>query len=126
MKGSYFIIPLVIYPFDIMVSIDEKDEILLKRLIKYGNIKEDCKNLLNLKDTIRGRYCLLSSNQSVIRLKKQLDKYEMIDVISHEVFHTITYILDKVGISLELCVSDEVYAYLIGYLNKEICKRLKI
>jgi len=126
MKGTYFIIPLIIYPFDVMVSIDETDKVLLDRFVRYGNTKAECQPLFPMSNTCRGRYFLLPSNQSVIRLTHQEDKYSMLGTISHEIFHTVTYIMNTLGGKLKLAVSDEPYAYLTGYLTKEICKRLKI
>ena len=125
-SGSFFIIPLQIYPFDIMVSIDEKDEVLRNRLIKYGSSIEDCEELMNLSDTVRGRAVMLPSNQTVIRLKMFPKKYDMMSVIAHEVFHATTFILHRIGMKLELFVSDEAYAYLLGYITTEIYKKIKI
>lgn len=125
-SGSFFIIPLQIYPFDIMVSIDEKDEVLRNRLIKYGSSIEDCEELMNLSDTVRGRAVMLPSNQTVIRLKMLPKKYDMMSVIAHEVFHATTFILHRIGMKLELFVSDEAYAYLLGYITTEIYKKIKI
>ena len=125
-SGSFFIIPLQIYPYDIMVSIDEKDESLRNRLVKYGSTKEDCEELMNLPDTTRGRAVMLPSNQTVIRLKMLPKKYDMMSVIAHEVFHATTFILHRIGMKLELFVSDEAYAYLLGYITTEIYKKIKI
>lgn len=122
---KYFIIPLVVYPFDVMVSIDEPDHILLKRLIKYGNTQEECSELLNMRETSQGRTVMLPSNQTVIRLKTQLKKYDMISTMNHEVFHATTFIMHTIGVRFELFKSDEAYAYLIGYLTREISKRIK-
>lgn len=124
-KGQFFIIPLVVYPFDVMISIDESDEVLLKRLLSYGEPKEDCEGLLNLPETTRGRCVILPSNRTVIRLKTQPKRHEMMSVISHEVFHATTFILERIGMKMEVMVSDEAYAYLIGYLTNEIVKKIK-
>ena len=109
-----------------MISIDETDEILLKRLIKQGNTKEDCEPLLNMGETVRGRCVMLSSNLTVIRLRKQPKKYDMMSVISHEVFHATSFILERIGMKLEVLVSDEAYAYMIGFLTTKIYKKLEI
>jgi hypothetical protein len=122
--GKYFIIKLVVYPFDVMVSIDESDEVLLKRLEKYGNSPDDCMELMDLSDTVRGRAIMLPSNQSVIRFKTISDKSELLSCISHEVFHITTFIMDRVGIKFELMVSDEAYAYLHGFIFLQICKKV--
>ena len=127
MKGQYFIIKPDVYPFDVMVSIDETDDVLLKRLLRYGNTKKDCKGLFNMCALSRGRcHIFKDSAQTVIRLKLQPKKVDMIALISHEVFHAVSFILDRIGMKLDLYSSDEAYAYLTEYLMLEICKKLKM
>lgn len=109
-----------------MVSIDESDDDLLKKLLRHCVTKEECKDLLDMPDTCRGRCVILPSNQTVIRLKRQLRKYDMMDVVSHECFHAAAFILDRIGMKLELYYSDEAYAYLLSFLVKEITKKLNI
>lgn len=125
-SGSYFIIELKIYPFNVMVSIDEADKTLFKRLKGYGNTKDDCEGAMNLPSTTLGRAVILPSNQTVIRLRTLKNKHKMMSVIAHEIFHATTFILERVGMKLELGVSCEAYAYLLGFLTKEIYKKLKI
>jgi hypothetical protein len=121
----YFIIPLVVYPFDVMVSIDESDKVLLTRLLTNGNKAEDCMLLMNLSKTTQGRTVILPSNQTVIRFRTQAKKVDMINNIVHEAFHATTFVLERVGMTMDLNTSDEAYAYLLAYLTKEICKKLK-
>jgi len=123
--GSYFIIKLNIYPFDIMVSIDEPDEAILERLIREGNTKKEFKEILNLDETVRGICIMLPSNQTVIRLKRFHKKHDMIGVIVHEAFHATTFILERIGVKLGLSVSDEAYAYLIEFITTEIYNKLE-
>lgn len=125
-SGSYFIIDLKVYPFKVIVSIDETDKTLFKTLSGYGNSIEDCEVAMNLPSTTLGRAAILPSNLTVIRLKTMKRKYVMMSVIAHEIFHATTFILERVGMKLELGVSCEAYAYLLGFLTKEIYKKLKI
>ena len=37
----FFIVDCEVYKFDVMVSVDESDEVLVKRIRKYGNSKEE-------------------------------------------------------------------------------------
>lgn len=115
--GKNIIIPLVVYPFDIMVSINQSDKDLSIELIRYGI--EDISELV-LSETTRGRTVMFEGNQTVIRLRS-LDT----PVLCHEVFHAVTFILSKVGIPLEVMKSDEAYAYLIEYVVGEVLKRGK-
>lgn len=123
-KSLNFIIPLVVYPFDVMVSIDETDEELSKRLKGFSYDQDGVELLMNLPPTTQGRCVMLSSNQTVIRLKKQLTKHQNIANVSHEIFHAVTFILNRIGMKMEVEVSDEAYAYLIAYLTSEIYKKL--
>ena len=111
------IIPLVIYPFDVMVSIGQTDKELSLELLKYGI--EDISELI-LSETTRGRTIMFEGNQTVIRLKT-FD----VAVLCHECFHAVVFILSKVGIPLEVMRSDEAYAYLLEYLVGEVVKRVK-
>jgi len=125
-KAEYFIIKLQIYPFDVMVSIEETDEILSKRLKKYGNTEEEISDLMNLKETTNARCIMLPSNQTVIRLKLQPKKYDMMGIVTHETFHATVFILTRIGMKLEQLVSCEAYAYLQQYLTEQIFRKLKI
>lgn len=124
--SSYFVIKLGVYPFDVMVSVDETDESISKRLIKYGNTKEEIDPLLNLSETTNGRCVMLPSNQTIIRLKTLKNKYDMMGVVSHEAFHATAFILSNVGMKLELYTSDEAYAYMISFITTEIYKNLNL
>lgn len=119
-----FIIHLVIYPFDVMVSVDETDAQLVKKLYRFGYKKEDIESLLHMPYSTRGRCEILPGNQVVIRFKKQPKLAEQVGVIAHEVFHAVTFILERINIPLDLNTSDEAYAYLIGYLTEEIYRKM--
>ena len=118
MKHS-FILPLQVYPFDILFSIGQTDAELLVLLSKYG--LDEYIDEFTLSKTVRGRTVMLPSNQTVIRLKSNYD----IGVLCHEVFHAVSFILSKVGIPLEVMKSDEAYAYLIEYVINCFIKEVK-
>lgn len=110
-KSKNFIVPLVIYPFDIMVSFCQTDEELKKQLQKVGSEWDD-----KMKCVGMGSFCMNDKNQSVIRLWNYPETCEQYGVLQHEIFHAVTFILDRMGMKLELFTSDEAYSYLIGYL----------
>lgn len=68
-KGFNFVINLHIYPFEVMVSVDESDDVLLKRLSNYGLSKNDCNELIELHETVKARCVMLETNHTIIRLK---------------------------------------------------------
>ncbi len=116
-----FIIPLVIYPFDVMVSLCQSDEELTV-ILKKKNWRWD--DLLKLKGD--GKFVIFPDlNAAVIRMKHFPDYPEGQGTMAHEIFHAVTYILDRVGMELKIGESDEAYSYLVGYLTKEIYKKLR-
>ncbi len=123
-KKQNFIIPLVVYPFDVMVSVDESDEELQKTLNKYVYDPNGIGLIMNLPRTTQGRCIMLDCNQTIIRLKRQLHRHDTLANASHEIFHAVSFILQRIGMKMEVGVSDEAYAYLIAYLSKEIFSRI--
>ncbi len=127
MKGKWFDIDIPIFNHGVMVSVDEEDDVLRKRLLKWKNKDEELDKLMRMEDTVRGRACFLdSTHQSVIRLRTSPNKYGYLGTIAHEVFHIVDYILQGIGMKHKLYTSDEAYAYLIGYLMEEITRKLKL
>jgi len=122
-KSLNFILPLVVYPFDIMVSFGQTDKEVIAALNKYGITDEDELKLVTLNGV--GRYCMFSNNASLIRLWTYPEYAEDYGTLAHEIFHAVTFILDKTGMDIQLKVSDEAYSYLIGYITTQIYKRLK-
>jgi hypothetical protein len=113
------IIPLVVYPFDVMFSFGETDEQLKKSLDKVG-----CEWSDKMEYTGMGRFCMNEKNQSLIRVYNIPKTCEDYGTLQHEIFHAVTYIMDRVGMKLKLHTNDEAYAYLIGYLTAEIYKKI--
>lgn len=116
MRGKNFIIPLVVYPFDVMVSVGETNEQLKGKLDKFNvDYRNYFEHPVNL-----GRSTLFHSKQTLIRFRKYADH----KTIAHEVFHAVTCLLTEIGMPFNIDHNDEAYAYLIGYLTGEIYKRI--
>jgi hypothetical protein len=120
-KSLNFIIPLVVYPLDVMISMGETDEQLGKILGKY--INEDEVHWKWSNETATGRFCLFSTNQGLIRLRGIPKSPEEYASLQHEIFHYVMHILGRIGMKWT-AKSDEAYAYLIQYLTKEIYNRI--
>lgn len=118
MKKSFTVIPLVIYPFDVYISINQTDDELIESM--DGQDMTDSDGLFNLSETTSARCVMLPSNLTVIRYK--INKQIHHDHIAHEIFHAVTFIMERIGMELVIMKSDEAYAYLIGYLTKEVYK----
>ena len=121
-KAINFIIPLVVYPFDLMVSINETDVQLESILDKYFINEDTLWKWHNA--TAVGRFCLFSTNQGLIRLRHYPTTPFDYGCLQHEIFHYVTHILDRMGIKLVLLKSDEAYSYLVGYITQEIYKKI--
>lgn len=119
-----FIIPLVVYPFDVAVSFGESDEDLDKFFDKYGLTADDVNLATITSKTVQGRTVMFSTNQTLIRLPAIPKTPTDYGYLQHEIFHAVTFIMDRIGMKLVLLKSDESYAYLISYLTTEIYKRI--
>jgi hypothetical protein len=123
MKYKNFIIPLVVFPFDVMVSIGQDSDSLFKELIKRG-VPENDVQMAEYENIGTARYCLFSTGQSLIRIKKKPQTPKEYGHLHHEIFHTVASIMWRIGMKLEITVSDETYAYLIQYLTEQIYSKL--
>lgn len=84
-------------------------------------------NLKDLKGTYQGYSVEVEdedpkgSTHLYMIVRKGKNKYEDIDTIAHEVTHCVARIMESTDSSLNEH-SEEAYAYLHGYLNKEFHK----
>jgi hypothetical protein len=74
--------------------------------------------------TSQGRAVIFECGATIIRLWNYPTYPEDFGSLAHEIFHAVSFVMYKIGQTLEIRVSDESYAYLIGYLTKEIYKKL--
>jgi len=124
-KSVNFIIPLVVYPFDILISIAEDDASFQKTIRRHlppDCIKdlEDDPGILKLRPAENARTINFETGyQTVIRFKTYPRTVRDFGIVSHEIFHACSFILWRMGIHLEIQKTDEVYAYLIDYVTTE-------
>jgi len=83
-----------------------------------GQDMTDSEGLLNLPETTAARCVMLPSNLTAIRFK--IGDEIRHDHIAHEIFHAVTFIMERVGMEFIVMKSDEAYAYLIGYITKKV------
>jgi hypothetical protein len=129
-KGLNFIIPLHIYPFDIMFSVGQTDKDFTKSLklalpkSLYKEMKDN--TIFHLEPGCRGRTAIhLSGGQTIIRLPSKPSTPQEFGTVSHEIFHGVDFIFNKIGIPLSE-YSDEAYAYLIGYVTEKFYEEVSI
>ncbi len=118
-KSKNFIIPLVIYPLDVMVSLGETDNQLKDSLSKTETEWDD-----NMTITGTGRFVMNDDWTSIIRTKVYPITTEHYGILQHEIFHAVMVMLDRVGMKFVILKSDEAYAYLIQYLTTKIYEQL--
>jgi hypothetical protein len=129
-KSLNFVIPLVVYPFDILVSIGQSDDSFRKTLTEHlpPSCLPDLDSdpiILSLGEAIQARTINFSTgHQTVIRMKNFPNSPEGYGILSHEIFHACSYILWRMGINLEIEKTEEVYGYLIQYVTQEIHDKL--
>ncbi|MCW3111301.1 MAG: hypothetical protein JWQ09_5807 [Segetibacter sp.] len=119
-KSYNFIIPLVVYPFDVLFSIGETDQQLMDALevilpIEAFDIckEDDC--LLNFNGMYNGRTLFIPGHgQTIVRLSAS----PPFATVAHEIFHVVEFLMRK--LNMPLCLkNDEAYAYLIGYITEQ-------
>lgn len=123
-----FIVPLVIYPFDIMFSLGETDKQLRKSLRKTLHkdafdtaYNDDFLCELNPESTKAGKTLFITGHRQTIVI---LGRCPGNGVVAHEIFHAVEMIMRylKMPLSTE---NDEAYAYLIGYVTDEFYRNMK-
>lgn len=108
-----------------MVSINESDLELGKKLLNHGiNIKYETSWLYG-SDTCNGRTCVFSGNQTLIRLRYIPETPVQKGELAHEIMHAVFFFAERVGLKLVPMKSCEAYTYLNQYLTTEIYKMLK-
>lgn len=119
-----FIIPLHIFPIDVLVSIGQTDKELKAYISKYSIslCMEEIDVLFNIKPHVKGFTYTLSSGATIIRLVKKPKVSDDYGVVTHEIFHAVDNIMSCVGITLSE-TSSEVYAYTTQYLTTQIFKQ---
>ena len=114
------VIPLIVYPFEVMLSIAQTNEELKNSLSRFGC---DWSDLLDLPPTCLGRTVMTDSSHTVIRFINRPETCQQYGTLAHEIFHAVDFIFRRIGMTLSED-SDEAYAYMIGYLTEEIYKKL--
>lgn len=123
------IIPIGLYPFDLMISFNESDNDVITALKKFNiNAKKTSEKTVFDMDKLKnkqGRMVMFVGKQTIIRLNfmpKLIDPFEM-SLLQHEIFHAVGYLMSEINTPLN-DDTHEVYAYLVQYLTEQIYKEL--
>jgi len=113
-----FIVRCGVYPFDVMFSVGEGDDELNNVLVKYG-LDGEMELCRYSSDRSWGNCCMFDSGAIMVRLRGvPVDGFGY-GVLAHEIYHAGMYLMDRIGIKIELGVSDEALAYVIQYLHEK-------
>ena len=123
MKNIFKVIKGTVYPFDVLVSINQTDDEFYSEIGHLSN--DDLESaFLNLNETVLERSYITKNNVSIIRFMN-LDKENLSNgLISHEALHITSYILKTVGIDFSF-KTEEAYAYLLQYIVDNIYLLIK-
>ena len=106
-----------------MVSLGESDEVLEKKLLKHNwDLKIVDWKLESEED---GKTSQFYKGCILIRTSSVPSNAEAYSVLQHEIFHSVQFFMEtlKIPLTEHTC---EPYAYLIGYITKEIYKHLLV
>ncbi len=117
----HFIVPLVIFPFDIMFFIQGNQKQFDTLMDKYG-IKD---HRVEIPIKSKGRTIMFPSNHTLIILPQVPETTFHLAALQHEIFHATQFILEKMGIPLNE-QTDEVYAYTIQYITNQVYRKFNI
>lgn len=124
-KSQNFILTLDLYPFDIMISINQKEDELKNSLDECG-IKYK-KYITKLKRVV-SRPCVATTydvgeNRTLIVFRDLNNTSRSAGTIAHEIFHAIENVFEVLPIQ-HSSDSSEAWAYAIGYITKQFYEKL--
>lgn len=120
-------IPLHIYPVTVVASFNTTHKQVRDVLIKeQGFNKKDFKdNMYKLRPLTGGRWAFYREHLTgLIRMHTIPITSRDYGMLAHEVCHIVSKVMEVMGMSLQMGVSDEAYAYLTSYLTEEIYTKL--
>ena len=118
-KKYNFLIPLTVYPFQIMVTINQSNKELQKSLKGLDITDSDVKEAFSEPLTV-GTCVMFPHNRIMLRLNEfDVTCNQCKGHLVHEAFHATHFAMNAVGMQLSF-ENDEAFAYLLGYLVEKI------
>jgi hypothetical protein len=118
-KGYSFLVKYAIYPFDVLVSISQTDDEVIKLLKKKLPDDQHYEIPTVFENNSIARTIMFSGGQTFMRFNARPGY----GLIAHEVFHAAHFLFDKINIKLSND-SDEAWTYLIQYLTYSITSKI--
>ena len=116
-----FVINIPLYKRDLLVVFGDKDYLVNQMSEAYNISLQSAYSITeDIDDYSTGRYYFNREKGSrFLWMPKVPEKPQEYATLGHEIFHAAFGIMDEIGASPSED-SEEAYAYLIGYLTKEI------
>ena len=105
-----------------MFSFNESDEKVVEHLKKYGIDTTD-NSKWKFEENGKGRCIIFETGQTLVRLLNYPITNEDYSFLQHEIFHAVHFIMRRINTKLKVN-SCEPFAYLIGYLTKEVYNKI--
>ena len=103
-------------------SFGETDAQIIKRLDKMG-IDHSANDWQFESDNVRGRTCVFSGGQTLIRMPQIPKTCTHYGTLSHEIFHAVEFLFRRINVKHCLGTSES-FAYLIGYITTQSLNKL--
>lgn len=129
MPGKNFIIDVVPYPVEVMVSYCQTNDELIKNVKKWKcGEREQWKFIESIEDDTDPRdvgliHHIEGTGFIIIRLFKPVKTPDQRGTLAHEVFHAAERTAHQIGL-IHCEQSSEAFAYLIQFLTIQIYKKL--
>ena len=121
-KKDMFEVDWVIFPFHVLVCLGSTREDILRKLknLRY-EVSEKEIDQINMSGI--GRCVMLENGGTILWIRDYPNEAGSLSCITHEVFHAVYFLLGRVGIEIS-DDSDELVAYMQGYLVNKILNRI--
>lgn len=119
-----FLVDCGTYPFKILVYYGPINQTLIGELKKYGIPDQEIKEGMD-PDSIAFAIMFSCGRSLLWKLTKPKNIRDLA-ILSHEIFHSVGLVMNRVGIPYQNGEANEAYAYLIEHLTYQIYKELNI
>lgn len=131
LRKKYFRINVPIYKAIVVFLVNVKDENVPDVLVKLGICSKDYSKKLSVpivedikQQTSATTIYYSEYGITVIKIyDKNLNTFEFLGIIAHEIYHAVSFILNNAGMVYNDS-SEEAYSYLMEYLTTEFYKNV--
>lgn len=123
-----FTISYAVYPYEVFVAFENDKKKFYKSIFKILKKKYHSEVKYAFRDhkfgvNTHARTLMTTGGHTIILMSKFEDTIAHQATLSHEIFHAVHFLMDRLQIPLSMD-NAEAYAYLIQYLTTEIYKNI--